>query len=134
MNSNEIKKYLGTKETNKKKDKWPGEPRSMNNYIIAVYKIDTNQMEIQFIWLKKTGSFSSDVWVNTTVWMHHMETNKMHKEKERWKLHKNVTSYFEQILETTSHKTVAVQPLTSHLKNHPSKMNKTYEILLEKQG
>ena len=30
---------------------------------------------------------------------------------------------FEQILKATSHKTTAVQPLTFHLTNHPSKTN-----------
>ena len=32
---------------------------------------------------------------------------------------------FEQILEATPYKTAAVWPLTSHLMNHPSKINKT---------
>ena len=41
--------------------------------------------------------------------------------------------YFEQILEAAPHKTTPVQPLTSHLKNHPSKMNKICGTLLEKQ-
>ena len=36
--------------------------------------------------------------VNTTVWMHHMDADKTHREKARWKLHKNATSGFEQIL------------------------------------
>ena len=31
-----------------------------------------------------------------------------HKEKSTWELHKNATSYFEQILETTPHETTAV--------------------------
>ena len=51
--------------------------------------------------------------------------------KVRWELRKNVTSYFEQILEAIPHDAIAVQPLTSNIKDHPSKMNKT---LLEKQG
>ena len=62
-----------------------------------------------------------------------MDANKMHREKARWELYKNATSYFEQILEVTPHKTIAAQPLTSHLKNHPSKTNKTCGTLLEKQ-
>ena len=32
---------------------------------------------------------------------------------------------FEQILEAGPYKIAAVQPLTSHLANHPNKMNKT---------
>ena len=70
--------------------------------------------------------------VSTTAWMHHMDAYKTHEEKVRWQLHKNATSCFEQVLETTLHKTAAVQPLTSHFKNHPSKTNKTWEIFLEK--
>ena len=51
-----------------------------------------------------------------------------------WEFHKNATWCFEQILEATPHKTAATRPLTSHLKNHSSKTNKTCRILLEKQG
>ena len=54
-------------------------------------------------------------------------------EKPRWELHKASTCYFEQILEAEPHKTVFVQSLIYHLTNHPSKMNKTYWVLLEKQ-
>ena len=56
------------------------------------------------------------------------------REKATWKLHKNAMSYLEQILEATPHKTMAVWPLTSHFKNHPSEINKTCGTLLEKQG
>ena len=62
-----------------------------------------------------------------------MDTNKTHGEKTRGKLHKNSTSYFEQILETTPNETTAIWPLISSRKNYPSKMNKTCRTLLEKQ-
>ena len=52
---------------------------------------------------------------------------KMHGEKVRMERHKNATCYFEQILEATPNKTIAVRPLNSHLTNHLSKMNETYE-------
>ena len=42
--------------------------------------------------------------------------------------------YFEQILETTTHKIAAVQPLTSHLIKLPSKTNKTRSVPQEKQN
>ena len=58
--------------------------------------------------------------------MHYMDTNKIHREKARWKLHKNATCCFEQILEATLDKTAVVRPTTSHLTNHPSKTNNTY--------
>ena len=62
-----------------------------------------------------------------------MKTNKTHGEKARVELNKNATCSFEQILEATPHKTAAVRSLTSDLKNHLSKTNKTYGTLLEKQ-
>ena len=49
--------------------------------------------------------------------MHHMGADKVQGEKAWRQLHKNATRYFEPILEATSHKTVAVRPATSHLKN-----------------
>ena len=52
----------------------------------------------------------------------------------RRELHKNATCYFELILEATPLKRVAVQPLNSYFKNHPSKTNKTCEALQDNQG
>ena len=63
-----------------------------------------------------------------------MLKKKMLREKTWWKLFKNATRCFELILEAKPYKTEAVRPLTSHLKNHPSKVNKTCRTLLEKQG
>ena len=40
---------------------------------------------------------------------------------------------FEQILSVASDQTAALQPLISHLINHPSKTSKTYLVLLEKE-
>ena len=57
--------------------------------------------------------------------MHYINANKTEK-----KLDGNYTmlqAVLEQLQETTSHKTVAVRPLTSHLKNHPNKMNKNMQ-------
>ena len=79
------------------------------------------------------GILPSCSYVSTTVWVHYMDTNKMHGKKARQEPHKNAMCYFEQILEATPHKTAAVWSLTSHLTNHPSKTNKTWETLLEKQ-
>ena len=73
--------------------------------------------------------------VNTTGRMHHMNADKTYREKARRKLHKNVISYIKQILEATlPTERIAVRPLTSHLKNHPSRTNKICRTLLEKQG
>ena len=51
---------------------------------------------------------------STTVWMHHMNVSKTDRGKATWKLNKNATNYFEQILEATDDKTTNVKPLTSH--------------------
>ena len=66
--------------------------------------------------------------------MHHIDADKTYREKGRWELHQNASNYFQKIQEATPHKTATVQPLTSHLKNHLNKTNKTCETLLEKQG
>ena len=58
--------------------------------------------------------------------MHHMDSNKTHRQKVRLELHKNVTCCYEQILEATLHKIAAVRPLTSHHTKHPGKKSKTY--------
>ena len=43
------------------------------------------------------------------LWQYyHIDANKTHGEKDRRKLHKNATCCFEQILEATSYKTVAI--------------------------
>ena len=47
--------------------------------------------------------------------MHHMDADKMHWEKARRELYKNVTSYIEHIMDVTLHETTAVRPLSSHL-------------------
>ena len=47
--------------------------------------------------------------------MHYMDADKVYWEKARLELHKNATSYIEQIQEATSHKTATVQTPTSHL-------------------
>ena len=49
--------------------------------------------------------------ISSNIWMHHMDADKVYKEKSRWELHKKVIIYTEQILEATSHK----QQLYGHL-------------------
>ena len=100
---------------------------------VNIYFVCINHIEVWSIWLNKTGFLPNCCCVNITVWMYHMNTNKTYREKAKWELHKNDTSYFKQILEATPHKTTAVQLLTFHLKDHPSKMNKTCRTLLLQQ-
>ena len=47
--------------------------------------------------------------------MYHMDADYAYKEEVRREWHKNATSYIEQMLEATSHKTAAVGPPTFHL-------------------
>ena len=65
-----------------------------------------------------------------TIWM----LTKCMEKKLDGELHKNAVCQFEQILEALPKNTTAVWPLTSHLKNHWTKMNKTCGTLLDKQG
>ena len=55
--------------------------------------------------------------------MHQLDANQTHGEKARWRLRKNVSFCFEQILAATIYKTATVWPLTSHLRNHPNEIN-----------
>ena len=68
--------------------------------------------------------FFQAVAINTTVWVHHINPNEIHGEKDKWELHKIASYCFEQILKATTHKTAAVQPFTFDLTNHPSKTRK----------
>ena len=47
--------------------------------------------------------------------MHHMGADKTYTEIARQELHKNASSFIEQILEVTSHEMAAVWPLASRL-------------------
>ena len=62
-------------------------------------------MEVGSIRLNKTGFLTSRGGVNTTVWIHHMDAE---KKKDLRELHKNATSYIEQILVSTPHETLAI--------------------------
>ena len=53
--------------------------------------------------------------INSTLSMHHMDTDKEYREIAIWELHKNATSYIELLQEATSHRATAVWPSTSHL-------------------
>ena len=54
------------------------------------------------------------------MWMHHKNANETYGEKTWRKLHKNVASHTEQVLETTPYKTADVRPPTTHHENYPS--------------
>ena len=58
----------------------------------------------------KTGFVPRSGCINTTLWMHNMDADKMHRENTIRELHKNVTNYAEQIIEATLHEATAVRP------------------------
>ena len=49
--------------------------------------------------------------LQSSAWMHHMDTDEMHDDKVIWELLKNASCYFEQQL----NKTTIVWSLTPHL-------------------
>ena len=92
-------------------------------YIYTLYRLVNDHMDIWFLRWYKTWIIPSSSCISTTVWMHHLESNEMLREKARCELNKNATCCFEQVLKATSHKTVGVWPLTSHLTNHARNIN-----------
>ena len=83
------------------------------------YKINRNFFQVAVMSILLHGCI---IWTltNTTVWMHHLDTDKAYREKAWQQLHKDATSCIKQILEVTSHKTAAVWPPTNYLKEHPN--------------
>ena len=62
--------------------------------------------------IKLDGFLTSSSCVNTTQWMHHMNTDRTQREKAGWYLRKNATSYSEQIKVAKPHEVTAERPLT----------------------
>ena len=58
--------------------------------------------------------------IDTAVWMHYMDANKMAGVEARWKLRKNAASNLEQVLAATPHKAPTIRPPASHHENYPS--------------
>ena len=91
-----------------------------------------DRFEVEPIGYNETQFFPSSGRVNTIIWMHHMDADKVYGDKAWRQLHKNVASCIEQIQETTSQKK---QYLYHHY--HPYRKlsildNKTCRTLLEK--
>ena len=76
-------------------------------------------MVVRHIRLNKKQLFPNNVCFYTTVRMHHLQANLGVKRKGLTAI-VQATSYIKQILEATSHKTSAVRPPTTHLKDHPN--------------
>ena len=73
---------------------------------------------INSLWSNKTGFLQNCNCVSSTVWLHHLNSNKRLEEKARLELYKDATCYFEQILEAACYKTTSVWPITFHLTNY----------------
>ena len=58
--------------------------------------------------------------IDTAIWVHYMDPNKMAREEARRQLHKNAASKLEQVLAATPHKTPTVRPPTSYHENYSS--------------
>ena len=58
--------------------------------------------------------------VDTALWMHYLDANKMTGEEARRQLHKNVASNIEQVLAATPHKAPTIRPPASYHENYPS--------------
>ena len=67
-------------------------------------------METKPDWLNETQFLPGSSCVDTAVWMHHLDANKMAQEEARWQLHKNVASNIEQVLAATPHKAPTIWP------------------------
>ena len=59
-------------------------------------------------------------YIDTAVWMHYMDANKMTGEEARRQLHKNTARNLEQVLATSPHKTPTIWPPASYHENYPS--------------
>ena len=46
--------------------------------------------------------------IDTTIWMHYLDANKIAGEEARWQLHKNAPSNIEKVLEATAHKALTI--------------------------
>ena len=82
----------------------------------------------------KTQFLPGSCRIDTAVWMHYLDANKIAGEKSRQQLHKNAASNIEQVLEATAHKASTIWPPASHHENYPSQTIQTCRTLLEKQG
>ena len=58
--------------------------------------------------------------IDTAIWMHYLDANKIAREKVRRQLHKNAARNLEQVLATTTHKTPTIRPPASHRENYQS--------------
>ena len=107
--------YLGSSVSSTEKDIDTRLTKAMTaiNRLSIVWKLDlTEKNETQFL----PGSCRID----TAVWMHYVDANKMAGEEARRQLHKNAASNIEEVLSATPYKTPTIRPPASHHENYPS--------------
>ena len=73
-------------------------------YFIAIEKYGYRTADKKFRYILSEWSDFQSSCVQTTIWMHRMDSNTMHREKTRWKLHENARCCLEQIISATSYK------------------------------
>ena len=64
--------------------------------------------------LVETQLLPSSGRINTAIWMHHLDANKMVGEEARRQLHKNVASNIKRVQAATPHKAPTIRPPASH--------------------
>ena len=70
------------------------------------------------------GFLLSCSFVSITVWMDHLDANEMHVKKRDGDYTRMIFAVLNKSCKQVP-KTAAIRPLTSHLTNHPIKLNKT---------
>ena len=96
--------------------------------IMSTIESPNTNARIKLFKMSKRTLFKYDFNISTRLGLFHVwrlricvHCRFIFKEKATWEQYKNATRYYEQILEAACHETTVVWPLTSHLKNHPSR-------------
>ena len=77
-------------------------------------------MEIRSDRLNETQFLPGSGRIDTAVWMHRLDANKIAREEARRQLHKNVANNIEPVLAATPNKAPTIRPPASHHENYPS--------------
>ena len=77
-------------------------------------------MEIKPDQYNETQFLPSSGRIDTAIWMHNLDANKMAGEKAKQQLHQNAASNVEQVLDAATHKAPTKRPTTSHHEIYPS--------------
>ena len=106
----------------------------MRRKVMKWYWQFIDYMEISSIWENKTVTLSSCSRVNAIARLHHMDFDEMLGEKLDRNTTRMLRAVLKKIMETATYKIAAIQPLISHLSNHPNKTNKRRWKQLKRLG